>query len=633
MKSKELKNIVLEEISRVLEQKQGQLELSKLNEKLARGLKPLLTLGTKITKNVGEDALLKLSDKFDRIDDEGADDIASHLNMAIELMQDGEAGAATKMLKQFNKKCKDVLKGKPIASVFEGKESINEVRVKKGDAIQMQDGEYGVVNKVKGRVAYIKLNSNPGSFHPIEAARITYKGKHKGRDLYSESKLNEEKWTLYVDKAKLKTYGSKRAAVVAYNKILDSQQMQHITSVKITKEGKINEAPQVAPQKRMEFGVEYKDSKGKPKKDNPIIKRFKTKSQADSYAKKGNKVDKVGGKYTVVQVPIEEKFDSKAQQGYMFATNPKAAKKLASKMTKKDYEELPDKVSKENVAPDHDGKAAPYGSGYDKVKDLDESTKAYEDSLKKIAADKQLKMLSKKDKETLIKIAKLLQKEGKLEEVISEGGFDPYVIMNKSGIITNRATKIQAISFARKKAGVFAIPDKPKVLKTAQKLIKKMSGAKLKDAMFDLRFEGKVNEAFKKGDKVKYLGHPGIITNVRDYNGKTYYSVAYNKGTGKTKAKGILSTDGSITEATSLWKHFDAKMKLQDEIMDIEMDMKNITATIKQLHKNMEQEAEPEGGKIADKYGRQLDKYEKMYKKRKAEFKKMMAKLDKMEQY
>ena len=83
----------------------------------------------------------------------------------------------------------------------------------------------------------------------------------------------------------------------------------------------------------------------------------------------------------------------------------------------------------------------------------------------------------------------------KLKNILAEGGFDPYVIMNKSGIITNRATKIQAISFARKKAGVFAIPDKPKVLKTAQKLIKKMSGAKLKDAMFDLRFEGKFNEA------------------------------------------------------------------------------------------------------------------------------------------
>ena len=39
-----------------------------------------------------------------------------------------------------------------------------------------------------------------------------------------------------------------------------------------------------------------------------------------------------------------EKFDSKAQQRYMFKMKPKVAKKLASKMTKQDYEELPDKI-------------------------------------------------------------------------------------------------------------------------------------------------------------------------------------------------------------------------------------------------------------------------------------------------
>ena len=350
----------------------------KLNEKLARGLKPLLQVGTTINKKVGEDALLKLSDKFDRIDDENADNIASHLNMAIELMQDGYAGQATRALKAFNKACKDVLRGKSIKSAFEGvneaklpkrftvktKQTIDgtiyspgdyalkkkragggiylnmdkgemlgvdarnitkleedkltesmigiqtkanfkpnqlkgeleragikgfqmnrlsvtmtalkldkkdfekakkiidsiptakiqmakennlterlrfsvianqdgyqlvkksnssrliiskkgksvedfttsgdekkdiiqfykivkggklkEAKIRKGDAIKMDDGEYGVVNKVKGKVAYIKLPSMPGSFHPIEADRITYKGKHKGKDLYSE---------------------------------------------------------------------------------------------------------------------------------------------------------------------------------------------------------------------------------------------------------------------------------------------------------------------------------------------------------------------------------------------------------------------------------------------------------------
>ena len=90
-----------------------------VNEKLTRGLKPLLKLGSTITKKAGEDALIDLSDKFDGLDDEYAGDIASHLDMAIELHQDGYLGDATKKLKQFNKVCKDVLNGKEVGSAFE----------------------------------------------------------------------------------------------------------------------------------------------------------------------------------------------------------------------------------------------------------------------------------------------------------------------------------------------------------------------------------------------------------------------------------------------------------------------------------------------------------------------------------
>ena len=96
----------------------------------------------------------------------------------------------------------------------------------------------------------------------------------------------------------------------------------------------------------------------------------------------------------------------------------------------------------------------------------------------------------------------------------------------------------------------------------------------------------------------------------------------------------LTTVEGKLTERpTNLWKHFDAKMKLQDTIMDLEYDMKTITNDLKQLHIDMEQEAEPEGGPKATKYGREIEKLEKEYKKKKAEFKKLMAKLDRMEQY
>jgi len=90
---------------------------------------------------------------------------------------------------------------------------------------------------------------------------------------------------------------------------------------------------------------------------------------------------------------------------------------------------------------------------------------------------------------------------------------------------------------------------------------------------------------------------------------------------------------GPIDEASSIWKIFDQKQKLYDEAMDIEMDMKSISKVIGQIYKDMEQEAEPSGGKVADKYGKQLNNLEKVYKKRKMELKKVFAKIDKLERY
>ena len=49
-----------------------------------------------------------------------------------------------------------------------------------------------------------------------------------------------------------------------------------------------------------------------------------------------------------------------------------------------------------------------------------ESTKEYEKSLRKMARDRQMKMLTKKDKETLLKIAKLMQKESINESIADE---------------------------------------------------------------------------------------------------------------------------------------------------------------------------------------------------------------------
>ena len=74
-----------------------------------KDFKSLLELGAKATKLMGEDKLIEISDAFEERGDEQSDRIASHLNMAIELIQDGESKSATPHLKKFNKACREAL--------------------------------------------------------------------------------------------------------------------------------------------------------------------------------------------------------------------------------------------------------------------------------------------------------------------------------------------------------------------------------------------------------------------------------------------------------------------------------------------------------------------------------------------
>jgi hypothetical protein len=62
---------------------------------------------------------------------------------------------------------------------------------------------------------------------------------------------------------------------------------------------------------------------------------------------------------------------------------------------------------------------------------------------------------------------------------------------------------------------------------------------------------GTIDEEFKVGDKVTYLGHPGEITKVnKEMTGAITYNVAYNKGTGRTKATNIYNKGGEIKALT-----------------------------------------------------------------------------------
>ena len=61
---------------------------------------------------------------------------------------------------------------------------------------------------------------------------------------------------------------------------------------------------------------------------------------------------------------------------------------------------------------------------------------------------------------------------------------------------------------------------------------------------------------YKVGDKITYLGHPGEITATKEYNGRNFVSVSYDKGKGKTKASDILTTDGTVKAVAEGFKDY-----------------------------------------------------------------------------
>jgi hypothetical protein len=70
----------------------------------------------------------------------------------------------------------------------------------------------------------------------------------------------------------------------------------------------------------------------------------------------------------------------------------------------------------------------------------------------------------------------------------------------------------------------------------------------------------------------------------------------------------------------------------RDEAMDMEQQLKDISAEIQQLYSEMEQEAEPGGGPIADKFGRELEALENQHKDLRAEYDQLMAEIDEYDQ-
>ena len=142
-------------------------------------------------------------------------------------------------------------------------------------------------------------------------------------------------------------------------------------------------------------------------------------------------------------------------------------------------------------------------------------------------------------------------------------------------------------------------------------------------------FGESLNEnTFKKGDKVTYLGNPAEITFVgKDQMDRTYYNVAYDKGNGRTKASNLYNKGGEIKSIKEMDMNDPVMMKMRaakdklakmraanagddgnDKFFDNAKKIAFLKKEREQLMRDMEQEAEPEGGPIADEYGSKLNR-------------------------
>ena len=76
----------------------------------------------------------------------------------------------------------------------------------------------------------------------------------------------------------------------------------------------------------------------------------------------------------------------------------------------------------------------------------------------------------------------------------------------------------------------------------------------------------------------------------------------------------------------------DAKLDLRMQAMDLEHEVKMIEERVKQLHREMEQDAEPEGGPVCDQYADAIDAEEKNMQKITNQIAEVFARLNELEE-
>jgi hypothetical protein len=99
----------------------------------------------------------------------------------------------------------------------------------------------------------------------------------------------------------------------------------------------------------------------------------------------------------------------------------------------------------------------------------------------------------------------------------------------------------------------------------------------------------------------------------------------------------FMDTPAAMREATlpkfkTPFEAYSWIMNKRGEAMDIETDMMETSKEIQMAYGEMEQDAEPGGGPIADRYGKEIEALENKHKDLRAQFDMVMAEIDEYDQ-
>jgi len=137
----------------------------------------LLGMGERTRIGESEYNLMQLSDAFEAVGHEQADEVASHLNMAIELKQDGLTRAAAPHMIKFNKACKEALKDPYTEGIYEARLTKRNVdKVQKAITKTIKSVDSVVIDKKKSIlfVNYTKFSDKAKVRKSVEKLGYTY---------------------------------------------------------------------------------------------------------------------------------------------------------------------------------------------------------------------------------------------------------------------------------------------------------------------------------------------------------------------------------------------------------------------------------------------------------------------------